>query len=213
MSRVVRSRTNELTMPTKRSLLMTVTKILTTITVASVAFSCSSEQAESKIATSGSGGKSSGGSGGSGGGTLVGGSSSGGSATGGSATGGFGGATGGSPGTGGAGGTSTGGSSGTAGSGGGSVDGGQPIGAVCVNNTNCSQSQGTTVCCAVTGCSTPCECQLQTNCPAGVPYLPCNTGSDCAQFGGGKVCCEEKSGSTTQRFCTKQSGCSGTIIP
>jgi hypothetical protein len=39
--------------------------------------------------------------------------------------------------------------------------------------------------------------------------LPCNSGADCAQFGGGKICCDGGS----MRYCTKQSGCAGNIIP
>jgi hypothetical protein len=118
--------------------------------------------------------------------------------------------TGGSGATGGAG---AGGSGGSGGGGGTSADGGQPIGSLCVNDQNCSQAQGKTVCCAMPGCVAPCECQLETSCPGGTPFLPCNTSADCNQFGGGKVCCEVQSGGSTMRFCTKQNGCSGQVIP
>jgi hypothetical protein len=147
-------------------------------------------------------------SGGSAGGGAGGTGASGGSAgTGGSA------ATGGSAGTGGA--AGSGGVSGTGGggTGGGTADGGQPIGSLCVNDQNCNQSQGKTVCCAMPGCVAPCECQLETNCPGGTPFLPCQTSADCSKFGGGKVCCEVQTGGSTMRFCTKQNGCSGQVIP
>jgi hypothetical protein len=158
--------------------------------------------------TGGSKGDSSAGTGGVGGGT-------GGALTGGTGGGGTGGGTAGS-GTGGSatgGGGTGGGATGGTGAGGSTFDGGQPIGALCVNDTNCSQSSGKTVCCATTGCVAPCECQLETACPGGSSFLPCQTGADCNQFGGGKVCCEESTGGTTMRFCTKPNGCTGKIIP
>jgi len=96
----------------------------------------------------------------------------------------------------------------------GTADGGQPIGTLCVNDTNCSQSTGKTICCAIKGCVAPCECILEADCPGGTPYLPCNVGSDCNRWGGGKVCCETGSGGSLMRFCTKPSGCNGgRIIP
>lgn len=131
-----------------------------------------------------------------------GGISSGGASSGGSSGAGSGGTAGGSSGTGGSG-----------GAGGGSADGGQPIGALCVNDTNCSQAQGKAVCCAADGCVAPCECQLEANCPGGSAFLPCNTGADCKKYGGGKVCCEVQTGGSSMRFCTKQNGCSGQVIP
>jgi len=54
---------------------------------------------------------------------------------------------------------------------------------------------------------------LASNCPGGSLYLPCNRGADCAQYGGGKICCEVRQGSQTQRYCTKQNGCTGTVLP
>jgi hypothetical protein len=44
-------------------------------------------------------------------------------------------------------------------------------------------------------------------------YLPCKVASDCAAYGGAKVCCEQSSGSQTMRFCTKPSACDGTVLP
>jgi len=40
-------------------------------------------------------------------------------------------------------------------------------------------------------------------------YLPCASASDCAQFGGGKVCCVQAG----MHFCTKPSACSGDTLP
>ena len=100
---------------------------------------------------------------------------------------------------------------GDAGEGGGSADAGgtpggpmgtQPIGAACANDGNCSQAMGETVCCIN-------SCELVQDCPESPGYLPCTTRSDCQVYGGAKVCCELG----TQRFCTKQSGCGGQILP
>jgi hypothetical protein len=126
------------------------------------------------------------------------------------------GGTGGGGGAGGSGGAGTGGTGGaaTGGSGGSSTaDGGQPLGALCVNDSNCNQASGTAVCCVVEGCPAPCECALTTQCPEGTLFLPCNATADCNQFGGGKICCEMGSGANVMRFCTKQNGCAGTILP
>ncbi|HTM44571.1 MAG TPA: hypothetical protein VL137_06425, partial [Polyangiaceae bacterium] len=99
---------------------------------------------------------------------------------------------------------------------GGTANGGpggtQPLGALCVNNSQCSQSQGASVCCVAAGCSAPCECTLQSDCPANTAYLQCATTADCAQYGGGKICCEVMTSQDTMRFCTKQSACTGTIL-
>ncbi|MGH8311182.1 MAG: hypothetical protein ACRETX_15465, partial [Steroidobacteraceae bacterium] len=61
---------------------------------------------------------------------------------------------------------------------------------------------GKTVCCVN-------ECLLEVDCPGGTPYLPCMQGSDCARWGGAKVCCQMG----TMRFCTKPNGCNGQVIP
>jgi hypothetical protein len=108
-------------------------------------------------------------------------------------------ATGGSTGTGGS--KSTGGSSGTGG-----ATGTQPLGSICANDGNCSQTEGETMCCMS-------SCTLSEQCPSSPLYLPCNAASDCAAFGGGKVCCELASGGQTMRFCTKPSACSGGVLP
>jgi len=78
----------------------------------------------------------------------------------------------------------------------------QPLGSLCANTGNCSQSSGMAVCCVNT-------CTLAEACPSGPNYLPCMKAADCDQFGGGKVCCQ--TGST--RFCTKPSACSGMVLP
>ena len=78
----------------------------------------------------------------------------------------------------------------------------QPRGAACANDGNCSQAMGDAVCCVNT-------CTLASECSGGVVYLKCVTGSDCAAFGGGKLCCEMG----PMRFCTKRSACSGQVIP
>jgi hypothetical protein len=78
----------------------------------------------------------------------------------------------------------------------------QPLGAICANDTNCSQSEGTAVCCEST-------CTLDDQCPSSPTYLPCESAEGCAEFGGGKVCCEIGA----MRFCTKPSACSGEVLP
>ena len=40
-------------------------------------------------------------------------------------------------------------------------------------------------------------------------YLPCASQADCKQYGGGKICCSTSS----MRFCTKQSACTGDVLP
>lgn len=78
----------------------------------------------------------------------------------------------------------------------------QPLGALCANDGNCNQDMGEAVCCVN-------SCELVQDCPESPGYLPCNSRSDCAQYGGGKICCDVGA----QRFCTKQSACSGDAIP
>jgi hypothetical protein len=90
--------------------------------------------------------------------------------------------------------------------GGQSSTGTQPLGAICANDTNCSQARGAAVCCQST-CTLAAQCQLSTN------YLSCNSTADCAAWGGGKLCCEESAGPETMRFCTKQAACSGRVLP
>jgi hypothetical protein len=77
----------------------------------------------------------------------------------------------------------------------------QPVGSVCVNDQNCSQAQGAAVCCMN-------ECALASMCSRG-QFLACKTRSDCAAYGGGKVCCDVPG----MRFCTKPSACTGQQIP
>jgi hypothetical protein len=102
------------------------------------------------------------------------------------------GGTSGTAGTSGRGGTS--GGAGTTGSGG---SGTQPIGAACANTGNCSQADGPAICCL----SIP-ACVLETQCPTGPNYIPCNmTTNPCSKAGW--VCCNAGGMS----FCTKQSGC------
>lgn len=114
--------------------------------------------------------------------------------------GGAGGADAGAAGTGGAG--TSGGGADASGAGGGGAMGMQPLGAICANDGNCSQAMGEAVCCIDT-------CTLPDQCPSGPLYLPCDRGSDCARYGGGKVCCELSS----MRFCTKPSACGGRTLP
>ena len=97
--------------------------------------------------------------------------------------------------------------------GGGSAATGQPIGAICVNDSNCSQSQGMATCCAIPTCTGPCECRLAADCPKTGLFLECKGAADCGAFGGGKVCCQIASGSQTMQYCTKPSGCSGKVLP
>ncbi|HJZ88199.1 MAG TPA: hypothetical protein VKN99_23655 [Polyangia bacterium] len=116
-------------------------------------------------------------------------------------------------GSGGGGGTGgAGGMGGAGGAGGMTGDGGQPLGSICVNDTQCDQSQGMAICCKLPQCSSFCACTLSAMCPGGTMWLPCNSTADCAQFGG-KVCCRESAGGQTVQFCTKQSGCSGMVLP
>jgi hypothetical protein len=89
-----------------------------------------------------------------------------------------------------------GGSSGAAGTaGGGGASGSQPLGAVCVNNGNCSQADGTAVCCLQIS-----TCVLDIQCPGGTNYVSCET-QPCTKAGW--VCCSAGG----MHFCTKQSGC------
>ncbi|MFZ5890575.1 MAG: hypothetical protein ACOY0T_05850 [Myxococcota bacterium] len=81
----------------------------------------------------------------------------------------------------------------------------QPLGAICANDGNCSQAQGAAVCCRST-CTLAEECTNST-------YLPCDSGADCAAYGGGKSCCEQQASGQTIRFCTKQSACTGKVLP
>jgi hypothetical protein len=102
------------------------------------------------------------------------------------------------------GGSASGGAPPMAGAAGMGATGTQAPGAICSNDTNCSQAQGKAVCCNSTctlgGCST-------------TTFLPCNSAADCAAYGGGKICCEEMTSSQTMRFCTKQSACMGRVLP
>jgi len=78
----------------------------------------------------------------------------------------------------------------------GTADGGtQPIGAACANTANCSQADGTAVCCLSIS-----TCVLDTQCPAGTTYVSCDT-QPCAKSGW--VCCNAGG----MHFCTKQSAC------
>ncbi|HWP09764.1 MAG TPA: hypothetical protein VNN72_28675 [Polyangiaceae bacterium] len=107
------------------------------------------------------------------------------------------------------GGSTTGGSSGAAddaGMTGTGATGTQPLGGICSNDGNCSDSEGAVVCCRQT-------CTLAEACPTSTTYLPCESAADCAKYGGGKLCCEVQTSSDTMRFCTKQSACSGKILP
>ena len=40
-------------------------------------------------------------------------------------------------------------------------------------------------------------------------YLPCASLADCKAYGGGKICCSQGA----MQFCTKQSACTGKILP
>jgi hypothetical protein len=81
---------------------------------------------------------------------------------------------------------------GTTGSGG---SGAQPIGAACANTGNCSQADGTAVCCLSIS-----TCVLETQCPGSPNYVSCET-TPCSKSGW--VCCNAGG----MRFCTKQSAC------
>jgi len=118
---------------------------------------------------------------------------SGGSAGGGAGIGGGAGAGGGSAG----GATVDGGNGGGAGGGGGAgaASGTQPIGAACANTGNCSQADGTAVCCLQIS-----TCVLDTQCPGGTTYVSCAT-QPCSKSGW--VCCNAGG----MQFCTKQSAC------
>jgi hypothetical protein len=90
------------------------------------------------------------------------------------------------------------GSGGSAGAGGATGSGGtgtQPIGAACANSGNCSQADGTAVCCLPIT-----TCVLDTQCPAGTNYVSCET-QPCTKAGW--VCCNAGG----MHFCTKQSAC------
>jgi hypothetical protein len=100
-------------------------------------------------------------------------------------------------------------SAGSGGSGGGGgVDGGgpqgvQPVGAVCANTGNCSQTTGTVVCCVNT-CLPSDECPNNNFVPCDpAPTYACRTGR----------CCRAMAGAQTIYYCTKNNGCSGTFVP
>jgi hypothetical protein len=84
------------------------------------------------------------------------------------------------------------GNAGTTGTGG---SGSQPIGAACANTSNCSQADGTAVCCLSIS-----TCVLDTQCPGSPNYVSCET-TPCAKSGW--VCCNAGG----MHFCTKQSAC------
>lgn len=98
------------------------------------------------------------------------------------------------------------GQTGAGGVGGQAAMGGQPLGSACANTGNCSQADGAAICCVNT-------CVLEAQCPTGNMFLACASGADCARFGGGKVCCEQQTAGNVMRFCTKPSGCAGTVVP
>jgi len=99
--------------------------------------------------------------------------------------------------TGAAGTTGRGGTTGAGGTAGGAGTAGtQPIGSACVNDANCSQADGTAVCCLQIN-----TCVLQSQCPTGTNYVPCTTNASCNK--GGWICCTAGGMS----FCTKQSAC------
>ncbi|HMF40013.1 MAG TPA: hypothetical protein VKQ32_04940 [Polyangia bacterium] len=99
--------------------------------------------------------------------------------------------------TGSAGTTGRGGTTGAGGTAGGAGTAGtQPIGSACVNDANCSQADGTAVCCLQIN-----TCVLQSQCPTGTNYVPCTTNASCNK--GGWICCTAGGMS----FCTKQSAC------
>ena len=72
----------------------------------------------------------------------------------------------------------------------------QPIGAACANTSNCSQADGTAVCCL----QIP-ACTLANQCPTSPNYVPCTDDPSCMK--GGWICCNAGG----MHFCTKQSGC------
>ena len=102
------------------------------------------------------------------------------------------------------------GNAGSTGAAGGGPSGTQPLGSACVNTGNCSQADGAAVCCLSMS-----TCTLTAQCPTGNNFLACGSQADCAaKVGGGKVCCSETTASgVTMDFCTKPSGCSGTVLP
>ena len=79
---------------------------------------------------------------------------------------------------------------------GGAATGTQPIGAACANTSNCSQADGTAVCCVQIS-----TCVIDTQCPSGTNYVPCTDTASCNK--GGWICCNAGG----MHFCTKQSGC------
>jgi hypothetical protein len=85
------------------------------------------------------------------------------------------------------------------------ASGTQPLGAICSNDGNCSQSSGAVVCCVNT-------CTAADQCPKNPMYLPCDSTADCSAYGGGKLCCETTSNGQTMSFCTKQSACTGKVL-
>jgi hypothetical protein len=88
----------------------------------------------------------------------------------------------------------------------GGVTGTQPLGSICANDGNCSQTEGAAVCCQST-------CALQADCPGGTFYLACESGSDCDRYSGGFLCCRANAGGEPMQYCTKQNGCLGTPVP
>ena len=98
--------------------------------------------------------------------------------------------------TGSAGTTGRGGTTGSAGTTGAGGTGTQPIGAACANSANCSQADGTAVCCLQLS-----TCMVASECPTAPTYVPCSSANPCSKAGW--VCCTAGGMS----FCTKQSGC------
>ena len=85
---------------------------------------------------------------------------------------------------------------GSAGTTGGGGSGTQPLGAACANSANCSQADGSAVCCL----SIP-ACVPEGQCPGSPNFVPCTDTASCMK--GGWVCCNAGG----MHFCTKQSAC------
>jgi hypothetical protein len=92
--------------------------------------------------------------------------------------------------------TGRGGTTGSAGATGTGGAGGQPLGAICANSSNCSQADGPAVCCL----SIP-ACVPEGQCPGSPNFVPCTDTASCNK--GGWICCNAGG----MHFCTKQSGC------
>lgn len=105
--------------------------------------------------------------------------------------------------TGGGGAAGSGGATGSGGAAGDAGQGSQPLGAVCANTGNCSQTAGAAVCCVNT-------CLPSDECPNN-NYVACDPAPGYACRTG--RCCRASASGQTILYCTKNNGCAGMFVP